>query len=607
MPRPTRQSRTKKPKPRKGNGRSVQKRPKKAPKEERLLGIYKASPKGGGHVLAIDKRLAGREFFIPPRYNDGACDGELVALETVDKKTFQVRERLGFVEKDFSRISIVAHGLQEDFSKDALIEAERARPATLSHREDWRHIPFITIDPVDAKDHDDAVYAKALPDGGFVIFVAIADVAHYVKPGSALDREALQRGNSVYFPDRVVPMLPERISNHLCSLKPDEDRAALAVALHIDAQGHKTQHQFHRILMRSAAKLAYEQAQPEGLLAPLFAAYRALEREREQRAPLDLDLPERKLILDDHGRLLHVLWPERLEAHRLIEAFMVLANVAAAETLAAAHSLFLYRAHDTPDVETLKSLAPLLASLGHKFVTPKSLKPAFFNAILKQVKGLPHEAIVHDWILRAQAKAIYTPRHQGHFGLNLPLYTHFTSPIRRYADLVVHRALIAALNLAPDGARDTPDLDDVAERISGYERRAMVAERDTADRLLARHHAQHKGKRFAARIRGILRVGLFVRLMDTGAEGFVPARSLRAYHYVYDEPSHAFISIRGGTKLRIGDRVEVELREAAPFAGALTFAIVLQTQDKPKPAQRHHAKGAGRKARSARSSKAFTK
>ncbi|MDE3174826.1 MAG: ribonuclease R, partial [Pseudomonadota bacterium] len=487
----------------------------------------------------------------------------------------------------------------------ALAEAAHARPATMAHREDWRALPLVTIDPADAKDHDDAVHAEALPDGGFLVTVAIADVAYYVRAGSALDREALERGNSVYFPDRVVPMLPERISNDLCSLRPGVDRPALAVRLHIGADGRKTKHSFHRIMMRSAAKLSYEQAQAavdgrpdettqpllDDVLRPLWAAHRAVKLERDIRDPLDLDLPERKLTLDAEGRLKEVRWPERLDAHRLIEEFMILANVAAAETLETAQSALIYRAHDAPSVEKLSNLGEFLSTLGVKLAKSERLRPTHFNTVLAKVKGAAHEPLVNEVVLRAQSQAEYTHENYGHFGLNLRRYAHFTSPIRRYADLIVHRALIRALKLGDDGLSDAhaASLADVAERISAAERRAMAAERETADRLVATYLSHHIGARFRARIAGVTKVGLFVKLADTGADGFIPAGSLGADYFRYDEASRALTGTRTGETFRLGDSVEVKLLEAAPFAGALRFEMLSRgerasraTKKKPK-------------------------
>jgi ribonuclease R len=452
----------------------------------------------------------------------------------------------------------------------------------------------VTIDPADAKDHDDAVHAAPDPDpanpGGYVLTVAIADVAYYVRPGASLDKEALERGNSVYFPDRVVPMLPERISNDLCSLRPLQDRPALAVRMVVGADGRKRRHTFHRVMMRSAAKLSYEQAQRaidgqpdettapllESVIRPLWAAYALLGQEREHRDPLDLDLPERKLVLDAEGKLIGVRWPERLDAHRLIEEFMILANVAAAETLEAAHSPLIYRAHDAPSQEKISALGEFLATLGVKLVKGERMRPEHFNRVLTRVKGEPAEALVNEVVLRAQAQAEYTHENYGHFGLNLRRYAHFTSPIRRYADLIVHRALIRALGLGEGGLEDTGlrELADVAERISGAERRAMAAERETMDRLIAGHLASEIGARFSARIAGVTKVGLFVKLTETGADGFIPAASLGDEYYRFEEASRALVGTRTGVTFRLGDSVEVKLLEAAPFAGALRFEML---------------------------------
>ncbi len=416
------------------------------------------------------------------------------------------------------------------------------------HREDWRELPLVTIDPVDAKDHDDAVHAEPDTDpsnpGGFVVTVAIADVAHYVTPGSALDREALVRGNSVYFPDQVVPMLPERISNDLCSLRPNEDRAALGVRMVIGADGRKRSHTFHRVLMRSAAKLHYAQAQEaadgrtddttgpllDRVIKPLYAAYAAVKRERAERQPLDLDLPERKILLKPDGTIDRVVVPPRLDAHRLIEEFMILANVAAAETLERARTPLIYRVHDEPAPEKLEALREFLATLDIRLAKGQALRPGDFNKILARVKGTEHEQLVNEVVLRTQAQAEYSAENYGHFGLNLRRYAHFTSPIRRYADLVVHRALIRALNLGPGGlpnSMDVPALNEISARISAAERRAMKAERETSDRLIANFLADRIGASFEGRISGVTRAGLFVKLAETGADGFIPARTHR--------------------------------------------------------------------------------
>ena len=509
-----------------------------------------------------------------------------------------MKEKLGSLatERAVSLIAIHAHSIPHVFPAAATAEAEAAKPARLAGREDWRELPLITIDPADAKDHDDAVHAAADPDpgnpGGFVISVAIADVAHYVRPGSALDREALVRGNSVYFPDRVVPMLPERISNDLCSLRPGEDRAALAVRIVVGADGRKRAHSFHRVLMRSAAKLSYVQAQaaidgwPDdttgpllaSILQPLYSAYRALKRARDDRAPLDLDLPERKIVLTAHNTVDRVMTPERLDAHRLIEEFMILANVAAAETLEKARVPLIYRVHDEPDPERVNALREFLQSLDISLPKAGALRAEQFNRILQRVKGHDVEKLVNEVVLRTQAQAEYAAENYGHFGLNLRRYAHFTSPIRRYADLIVHRGLIRALKLG-DGAlpehHDVPALSEIGAQISAAERRAMKAERETFDRLLAHFLADRIGATFEGRISGATRAGLFVKLDDTGADGFIPARTIGGEEYFrYHEDRHALIGDRSGETHRLGDRVTVRLVEAAPVAGALRFELL---------------------------------
>ena len=567
----------------------------------RVLGVYRELEGGGGRALPIEKRGIAREIFIPSGMQDGAVEGDLVALEMLREGGFglptaRVIEKLGSLksERAISLISIATHRLPDVFSPAALADAEKARSASMDHREDWRELALVTIDPADAKDHDDAVHAAPDDDpaneGGFVLTVAIADVAYYVRPGSALDRDALERGNSVYFPDRVVPMLPERISNDLCSLRPNVDRPALAVRMVLGSDGRKRTHKFHRIMMRSAAKLSYQQAQRaidgapdetttpllEPVLKPLYAAYARMKLEREHRNPLDLDLPERKLILNVDGSLQSVHWPERLDAHKLIEEFMILANVAAAETLEQAQTQLIYRAHDAPSVEKINDLGEFLMTLGVKFARSERVRPSHFNIILARVKGAPSEALVNEVVLRSQAQAEYTHENYGHFGLNLRRYAHFTSPIRRYADLIVHRALIRALKFGEGGMPDmaTKDLADIAERISQAERRAMAAERETADRLIAAHLSDRVGASFKARIAGATRAGLFVRLAETGADGFIPASTLGADYYRFDETARALIGTRTGETFRLGDTVEVKLVEAAPFAGALRFEMM---------------------------------
>jgi ribonuclease R len=573
-----------------------------AKKQAQVLGLYRAMPEGGGRLVPVDKKARDQELHIRPGDEGEAQDGDLVSVSVVKHGRFglptaKVKERLGTIksEKAVSLIAIYAHNIPNEFQKAVLDEAEKAQPVSVDGREDWRHLPLVTIDPPDAKDHDDAVHAVADEDqnnaGGYILTVAIADVAAYIRPGSAMDREAQERGNSVYFPDRVVPMLPERISNDLCSLRSREDRPALAVRMVIGPDGRKIRHSFHRIMMRSAEKLSYGQAQAaidgrpddvtgpilDSILKPLWAGYELVRRARDVREPLFLDLPERKIMLNPDGTVDRVFVPERLEAHKLIEEFMILANVAAAESLEKAESDLIYRVHDEPSLEKMRALSEVLASIGLKLPTQGALKPELFNRILRSVEDTEHQLFINEVVLRSQSQAEYSAENYGHFGLNLRRYAHFTSPIRRYADLIVHRALITALKLGKDGLPpDTTraELIEISARISAAERRAMAAERETIDRLIAHFLADRIGATFDGQISGVTKAGLFVKLKETGADGFVPAATIGDDYYRYDERTHSMRGDDTGETYRLGDKVEVKLVEAAPIAGALRFEIL---------------------------------
>jgi len=564
----------------------------------RVLGVVRIL--GSNVRIAPIDRKSRTEFTVDSRDSAGAQNNELVLAEPIAGRASgfpraRIVERIGSMDapKAVSLIAIHAHGIPTDFPKEVLDQAERAVPADLQGRTDLRSIPLVTIDPEDARDHDDAVWAGPDPDpankGGHITLVAIADVAHYVTPGSPLDREAYKRGNSVYFPDRVVPMLPEALSADLCSLKEGVDRACLAVRTVFDANGRKRRHEFMRGTMRSAARLTYAQAQrafdgrpdtalsqtARDTLTALWAAYGALVKARTARDPLDLDLPERRITIGADGKIASIAFRERLESMRLIEEFMVLANVSAAETLEKAHTPLVYRVHEEPSKEKLFAFSDYLRTVGMNFAKGQVMKPGVFNRILENAKGGPHELVMNDIVLRTQAQAIYAPGNLGHFGLNLAKYAHYTSPIRRYADLIVHRALIRALELGDDGLtdREMQRLGEIAEHISMTERRAMAAERDSTDRYVAAFMQDRVGATFDARVTGVTRFGLFVRLAETGAEGLLPMRVLGTEYFRHDERKHALIGDRSGTVYGLGDIVSVRLAEAAPLTGGLRFDL----------------------------------
>jgi len=560
-----------------------------------MLGVFKTAPDGSGIIEPIDKKQ--RNALMVPASDVGtAKTGDLVKVELVQKKAYgpaqvRIKSTLGKIDshRSASRIAIEVYDIPHEFPEAVLKQAEAEKAPGLKGRKDLRHLPLITIDPSDARDHDDAVHAQidtgSDNPGGFIVSVAIADVAAHVTPGSALDAEATKRGNSVYFPDCVVPMLPEPLSNDLCSLLPDEDRPALVCRMIFDAQGNKLSHKFIRAMIKSHAKLSYQQAQDaidgkgdaasnewlEPALKPLWQAFEALLKAQAKREPLGLELPERRIVFTKTGEIEAVVLRERFDAHKLIEEFMIQANVAAAQTLAENQRPLIYRCHDNPSQEKTRGLIDFLKTLNLKLPAGEVLRPMHFNRILEQIRGSELESLVHHSVLRAQAQAEYTPENYGHFGLNLKTYAHFTSPIRRYADLVVHRALIATF-----GGADAPqqDLEEIAEHLSMTERRAAKAERETVDRILSSFLMDRIGAEFSARISGITRSALFVELNETGADGIIPLSSLRRDRYIVNEGLYALSGISSGETFKLGDQVTVRLIEAAPVAGALRFELL---------------------------------
>jgi ribonuclease R len=571
----------------------------------RVLGVVRKARREA-RVEPVDRK--SKDVLVLPEHEaETLRDGDLVLAQVepaharYGPKRGKLLEVVGREDEPraASLIAIHAHGIPMGFNAAAEAEAAAAQPPTLAGREDLRDLPLITIDPADARDHDDAVYAHPDDDpknpGGWVVWVAIADVAAYVRPGSALDDVARDKGNSVYFPDRVEPMLPEVLSNGLCSLREGEARACLAVRMVFGADGRKRSHRFVRGLMRSAAKLAYEQAQAaaEGrtddktapikaaVLDPLWAAYACLKTGREARSPLAIESAERKIHIDELGRVDSILPRAALEAHKLIEEMMIQANVCAAETLEQKRTPLIYRIHDTPSAEKVQALVDFLETLGIEWTKGQAPTTRRFNDLLAKTRETPQADIVNEVVLRTQMQAVYATDNIGHFGLNLAKYAHFTSPIRRYADLIVHRALIRALGLqskngGDDGLtdRDVSRLSDTAERITFAERRAMAAERDAADRYIAAFLADRVGAEFDGRITGVTRFGLFVRLAETGADGLVPVSTLGGEYFVHDDRSHALVGERSGARWPLGMSVRVRLREATPVTGGLVFEML---------------------------------
>ena len=600
----------------------------------KILGIFRKGAEGG-RIVPIDKG-SDKEWQVAAGATEGARDGELVEAEQAGPRSRMGLQRARVVQrlgdpgqpKAVSLIAIHQHGIPDDFPDGAIEEADAAKPAGLSGREDLRDMPLVTIDPVDARDRDDACLAHADDDpknpGGFVMWVAIADVAHYVRPGSALDREARKRGNSTYFPDRVVPMLPDRLSGDLCSLHEGVPRACMAVRMVINAEGQKIGHRFVRGLMRSVASLNYQEVQDgidgqpnekvaplvDPVLKPLFAAYGALKRARAVRQPLDLDLPERQIILSDEGKVTSVAFKDRLDAHKLIEEFMVLANVAAAEELIRLRTPQLFRVHEEPNPDKIAALRETAQASGFNLAKGQVLQTRHLNSLLAAAEGTEFDELINMSTLRSMTQAYYSPENFSHFGLALKAYAHFTSPIRRYSDLIVHRALITAHGWGRDGlsAEELERLDDIAKHISETERRSMMAERDTTDRYLAAYLSERVGESFTGRISGIARFGAFVKLDDTGADGLLPMRALGREYFHYDADTQTLIGADTGLTIGIGQRVTVKLAEAVPVTGGMTLELV-EIDGKSVPRGARHGRGGGprRKAGKARAKAAKVK
>ncbi len=574
----------------------------------RVLGVFRAGSEGG-RIVPIDKG-SDKEWTVAADATGGAKDGELVEAEQAGPKRMglpraRIVQRLGdpTAPRAISLIAIHQHGIPDHFPDNVIAEAEAAKPASDKGREDLRDLALVTIDPADARDHDDAVYAEPDTDGGHIVWVAIADVAHYVRPGSPLDREARRRGNSSYFPDRVVPMLPDVLSGDLCSLHEDVDRPCIAVRMKLDAEGNKVSHRFVRGIMRSAASLTYGevQAAQDGnpsercavlmhhVIAPLYAAYEAATKARARRQPLELDLPERKIELTDTGEVASVAFRERLEAHKLIEEFMILANVCAAEELIRLKRPLLFRVHEEPSPEKMDTLREVAEASGFTLAKGQVLKTAHLNRLLSQAQDTDFDELINITTLRSMTQAYYHPENFGHFGLSLRSYAHFTSPIRRYSDLIVHRALISGHGWGDDGlsAFDVENLAETAKQISDTERRSMLAERDTNDRYLAAWLSDRVGAEFTGRISGVQRFGLFVKLDGTGADGLIPIRSVGREFFHFDADSQTLMGADTGTIIGPGQRVLVRLTEAVPVTGGLMLDLLeIEGNSLPRGPQR---------------------
>lgn len=571
-------------------------------KAKEVVGIVHMTK--GAPFLEPCTRQGGRKHPIKSLPHD-IHEGDLVIAEVNTpsnrgKPTAKIKQRIGnqHAPESLSTLSIHTHDIPHTFPADVISQAKSLRAIPpLGDREDLRDLPLVTIDGEDARDFDDAVWAQHSETHGWHLIVAIADVAHYVRPNSPLDKEAFARGNSVYFPDKVVPMLPEELSNDMCSLRPNEDRASFAVHLWLDNKGRLKRYRFVRALIRSQARLTYNQVQAaldgtpdemtepllESVIHPLYGAFSELKKARESRGTLDFDLPEQKITFHDDGTVEDIIPELRLEAHMLIEEFMILANVAAAQQLEQRNAPCMYRIHESPSEEKVTALRQTLKGLGLALPKGQVLLPKTFSHIIDAAKDTPHHSLVSELALRSQMQARYDPANVGHFGLNLTRYAHFTSPIRRYADLIVHRSLITALDLGEDGLAGDEDLDSIAKHISATDRRAEAAEREVRERFISSYLQTHIDKIFDGRIRGVAKFGLFVELTGLGIDGLVPMTHLPGDFFIFEETKHQLIGRRTRKTFRLGDAVQVKLLEVNTLANAVTLEIV---EDKPHRAKK---------------------
>ena len=570
---------------------------------ERIVGRYEADGRFGGHVVPFDPRVL-HEVFVPAGDEGAASAGEMVTVELTRPPT-ATRNPVGRVVEVLGRISdpgvdlkvvVAKYGLPDAFPPEVEEEARRVArpvgPAETAGRTDFRGWLTVTIDPETARDHDDAVGIERRGDGGYRLAVHIADVAHYVREGGPLDQEAYLRGTSVYFPDRVVPMLPHALSSDVCSLVEGRDRLTQSVVIDLDARGRVQKTAFHDGVIRSAARLSYSQAQTivDGdaaarerfaTLAPSLAAMDELAKlmraRRYERGSLDFDLPEPKLVLDETGEMTGIVRLERLDSMRLIEEFMLAANEAVAEELHRAGVGALYRVHEQPDPERVEEFVDLVSSLGYRLPgRPDGVRPEDFQLVLRQIEGRPEEKLVSYLLLRTMKLARYHEENLGHFGLATEMYAHFTSPIRRYPDLVVHRAL-RALREGGDAAREVSlreKLPEMGLHLSERERRAAEAERELVEWKKVRFMAGKLGETFAGYVTGVQAFGLFVELEEIYVQGLVHVSSMRDDYYRFHEKAHLLRGENTKATYRLGDRVQVQVARVDLERRQIDFALV---------------------------------
>ena len=610
----------------------TQKEKKEEKEPSTIMGVYRERVNGPNAFMALSKELSKIDFAVPNLPKGLKIkDGAVVNVKAGKRPQFgptpvEIIEVISDELKGTEiAIGIRNHELPHQFPDDMLAYTEKLKSISeedLKDREDIRHIPIVTIDGEDAKDFDDAVWAEPWESdkvkGGFHIIVAIADVAHYVKEGSPLDKEAFVRGNSVYFPGYVIPMLPEKLSNDLCSLRPHEDRPTMVCHMWIDADGKLKKHKFTRAVIHSHARLTYNQVQQalngdvpevvkpvmESTIAPLYMAFKALLKNRSKRGALDLDVPETVIMMDDAGEITTLEKRSRFESHQLIEEMMVLANVAAASELQTKGAPCLYRIHPEPSELKLDALKLSMKDFGLRL--EGNISPLAIQKTLNNARDENKDAL-YMTVLRSLEQARYDPENVGHFGLALERYAHFTSPIRRYSDLIVHRSLIHNLRLAGFKQIEQPkNLINVADHLCITERRAQKAEWEVKDRLTVRYYSEYVGNKFKARITTLTKFGMFLSIDDGAAEGMMPYRFMNDDHYIYNEQKNSLFGKRTKRTIKVGHTMVVKLVEADAVTGRLTFAPEGTKEEDLKDNRKgRRGKLYGRKASDKRSEKDF--
>lgn len=556
-----------------------------------------------------------------------ALDDQSVVIFEEQKGVPVIKEILGKLNDPatYSKLSAIHHDVWYPVTEAEKTFCEGMKVPELGDREDLRTIPLVTIDGFDARDFDDAVFAQKDEDpaneGGYKLIVAIADVSFYVHKGDVLDAHASERGNSVYFPDYVLPMLPEALSNDLCSLRPFVERACIACYMTMTKNGRIKSFRFARALMKSHARLTYEEVEKTLLrgkankntepvltttLLPIFEAYKLLKSARDERGSLELESDEHQIIFDETKEVKDIELKKSLTAHKIIEEFMVAANVAAAKALSHAGWPCIYRIHDKPDPIRLQSMKTLLKMLNLPTIASDNPSPKELNRVLAASKGTPYAQMVNTLVLRSQAQAQYSPNNIGHFGLNLQDYGHFTSPIRRYSDLIVHRLLVEKYKLG-EGGFAYDGLVEISEHISKTERRAAMAEREAKDRFMARYLSQHIGEEFSGIIVGVNNAGLFISLDKNHAEGFLPKRFLLDAHNTSSSYFDAAVHMLrvGKTTYHLGLPIHVKVLEADPTLCDITFAPVFAKKSTQEKTRKFSKKHPGEKTERSTSSKKF--